>query len=217
MTFGARSLFETYIAICFVLREGRLELGPNLGSPTTEERANLYRAKPVIQQFEKLRALRDSGTLGESINNIDFARHEQEAQAATNSISEAWAERFRGRANYSGLSLRDLVTRFEEPELVNYYNYLYVLQSHAVHAVNASHHERFDEEEGRFVANWFPSVEAVQSSISLGCALLFGCLLELDRVYQFEGPVGTEMGQLQRAVQNLANRPIREFDLGGTG
>lgn len=196
----SRVLFETFIALSFVLQE-KLKISKNLGEVSPETRAKMYLAHGVLKRRKKMRELKADPNWTSTIPNESVI--EANADQAVNDIGDDLADRLMGgNKTYSTLSLRDLITRFEEPaHLLYWYNFLYSDQSQIVHASDPTSQIEFDAESSRFVAKWFGSTDNVGMSLGTNGILIYGCFLKLHEYCSFNENVITELNQLCAEIQ----------------
>ncbi|MEL7500601.1 MAG: DUF5677 domain-containing protein [Planctomycetota bacterium] len=201
----SRTLFETFVAANFVLRE-RLFISNAIGELSAEFRAKLYLAHGILKRYDKMEELKASSQFDSSVPNESVIR--TEAEAATADIGEEWARRLRRRPRtYSSLSLRDLVDRFDEPAYAHWYGFIYSEQSQHVHASDPTSHIKYDEAESRFVVDWFPPIRDIGLSLAVNGILLGGCFLHLNEYCRFEAAVNDELSHLISEMHAFTDQP----------
>jgi len=187
LTIISRSMFETYVAASFVLRDHvALELpGVDDATLTPNARARLYLAFGVINKYEELKKHKSDPDASQVLAGIDPKPFADEANATANDVGQDWAERFRKHPRtYSGLSLRQL-SRKLGPEYLGWYTKVYGDQSKSTHATDFQKHAFYSDSEGRFLARWFPPVDEVQQLVGINGLMLWGCLELLNKHFQF--------------------------------
>lgn len=187
LTIISRSMFETYVAASFVLRDQvALDLsGVNDAVLTQNDRARLYVAFGVINKYEELKKHKSDPDASHVLAAIDPKGFADEADMAASDVVQDWAERFRKHPRtYSGLSLRQLSSKLG-PEYLGWYTKVYGEQSKSTHATDFQKHVFYSKAEGRFLAKWFPSVDEVQQLVGINALMLWGSLDLLNKQFQF--------------------------------
>lgn len=187
LTIISRSMFETYVAASFVLRDHiALDLpGVDNTALTANKRALLYVAFGAINKHEELKKHCLDPDTKQELANIDPKPFEDDANAWANEVGHDWADRFRKRPwTYSGLSLRGLSSKLG-PEFRGWYAKVYGEQSKSTHATDFQKHVVFSQSEKRFLANWFPPVNQVQQLVGINGLMLWGCLELLNKQFHF--------------------------------
>ena len=196
----SRTLFETFVALNFVLQE-KLEISKRIGEVSPKLRAKLYLAHGILKRRMKMHELK----IDPSWNSVQIpngAIIEANANQAVAEIGEEWAKRLTsGAKTYSTLSLRDLISRFDEPAYNYWYNFLYSDQSQIVHASDPTSHFGYDKESSRFMATWFGSTQNLGMSLGTNGLLLYGCFCKLNEYCSFEEDVVSELNQLGACLQ----------------
>jgi hypothetical protein len=206
LTIISRSVFETYVAASFVLRDHvALDLpGVDDAALTPNDRARLYVAFGVINKYEELKKHKFDPDASQVLAGIDPKPFADEANAAANDVGRDWAERFcKHPRTYSGLSLRKLSGKLG-PEYLGWYTKVYGEQSKSTHATDFEEHAFYSNSEGRFLARWFPPVGEVQDLVGCNGLMLWGCLDLLNKQFQFakttEGDLRIVLPLLARVV-----------------
>ncbi len=196
----SRTLFETFVALNFLLQE-KLEISKRIGEVSPELRAKLYLAHGILKRRMKMHELKaDPNWKSVQIPNESVV--EANADQAVADIGEDWARRLtNGAKTYSTLSLRDLISRFDEPAYNYWYNFLYSDQSQIVHASDPTSHVGYDKESSRFMATWFGPTRNLGMSLGTNGLLLYGCFRKLHEYCSFEKDVFDELNQLGADVQ----------------
>ena len=187
LTIMSRSMFETYVAASFVLRDHvALNLpGVDDAALTSNDRARLYLAFGFINKYEELKKHKADPDTSQVLAAIDPKPFADNANDAANDVGQAWAERFRKHPKtYSGLNLREL-SRKLGPEYLGWYMAVYGKQSKSVHAYDFQKHSFLSNPEGRILARWFPPVDEVQRLFGINGLMLWGCLELLNKQFQF--------------------------------
>ncbi|MEK6259151.1 MAG: DUF5677 domain-containing protein [Planctomycetota bacterium] len=187
LTIISRSMFETYVAASFVLRDHiSLDLpGVDDTALTANGRALLYVAFGKINKYEELKKHKLDPDIKQVLASIDPKPFEDDANDAANDVGHDWAERFRKYPRtYSGLSLGKLSSKLG-PEFLDWYTKVYGEQSKSTHATDFQKHVVFSQSEKRFLANWFPPVNQIQQLVGSNGLMLWGCLDVLDKQFHF--------------------------------
>ncbi len=187
LTIISRSMFETYVAASFVLRDHvALDLpGVDDAALTSNDRARLYLAFGFINKYEELKKHKAHPDTSQVLAGIDPKPFADEANAAANDIGQDWAKRFcKGARTYSGLKLRELSSKLG-PEILGWYMAVYGKQSKSTHATDFQKHAFYSSSEDRVLARWFPSVDEVQRLVGINGSMLWGCLELLNKQFQF--------------------------------
>jgi hypothetical protein len=195
LTIISHSMFETYVAASFVLRDHvALDLsGVNDEALTPKERADLYFAFGIINKYEELKKHKTDPDASPVLAGIDPTPFEEEANAAANDIGQDWAARFRKHPRtYSGLSLGKLVSKLG-PEVRGLYSTIYGEQSKSIHATDFQKHIFYSKSESRFLARWFPPVDEIQQLVGLNGLMLWGCLELLNKQFRFAENTETDL------------------------
>ena len=196
----SRTLFETFVASNFVLQE-KLEISKKIGEVSPEFRAKLYLAHGILKRRMKMHELKTDPSWN-SVQIPNEAIIEANADQAVADIGEDWARRLTsGAKTYSTLSLRDLISRFDEPVYNYWYNFLYSDQSQIIHASDPTSHVGYDKESSRFVATWFGSTRNLGMSLGTNGLLLYGCFCKLHEYCSFSEDVASELNQLGAFIQ----------------
>ena len=188
LTIISRSMFETYVAARFVLRDQvALDLpGVNDAALTPNDRARLYVACIAINKYEELKKHKSDPDASLVLASVDPKRFADEADMAASEVGQDWAERFRKHLRtYSGLSLRTLSSKLG-PEYLGWYTKVYGEQSKSTHATDFQKHAFYSKAEDRFLAKWFPSVDEVNQLVGINALMLWGCLDFLNKQFQFD-------------------------------
>lgn len=202
----SRTMFETFVALNFVLKE-RLKISNSIGEVAPELRAKLYVAHGILKMHDKLLELKASRSTSQPIPNESVIQ--SEADLATADIGEEWANRLRRRPRtYSSLSLRDLISRFDEPIFDHWYNFIYSSQSQNVHAADPLAHVKFEGSESRCVADWFAPTASIGLSLATNGLLLGGCLIQLHEYCVFETEVHAKLAKLVNRLEQLTSTSI---------
>lgn len=187
LTIVSRSMFETYVAANFVLRD-YVELGlkgVDDTALTPNDRASLYLAFQYINRYEELKNHLADPDLSKVLLAIDPKPIEENANDAAKDIGQDWAERFRKRPRtYSGLSLKELSSRLG-PNIIRWYTTVYGEQSKATHATDFKNHVVYSDSEMRFQTKWFPPIDHVKHLVGINGLMLWGCLELLDKQFKF--------------------------------
>ncbi|MEL7497624.1 MAG: DUF5677 domain-containing protein [Planctomycetota bacterium] len=195
----SRTLFETFVALNFVLQE-KLEISKKLGKVTPEMRAKLYVTHGILKRRTKMHELKADPNWTSTIPNEFIV--ETNADHAVAEIGEDWAKRLTsGNRTYSTLNLRDLISRYDEPAYNYWYNFLYSDQSQFVHASDPISHIKHDAESSRFVARWFGSTRNLGMSLGMNGLLLYGCFSKLHEYCLFYQDVFAELNRLGGEIQ----------------
>jgi hypothetical protein len=187
LTVISRSMFETYVAASFVLRDHVVLDLPGVDhlALTPNDRARLYLAFGPIYKHEELKRLKSDPDASQVLAAIDPKPFADEANAAANDIGQDWAERFRKHPRtYSGLSLRQLSSKLG-PEYLGWYTKVYGEQSKSIHATDFPKHAFYFNSEGRCVARWFPPIDEVQQLVGMNGLMLWGCFELLNKQFRF--------------------------------
>ena len=187
LTIISRSMFETYVAASFILREHvALDLqGVDDTALTPNDRARLYFAIGVINRYEELKKHKSDPVRSQVLTSIDPKPFEDNANDAANDVGQDWAERFRKHPwTYSGLRLRQLSSKLG-PEYLDWYAKVYGEQSKSVHATDFQKHVVYSDSEDRFLARWFQPIDEVQALVGMNGLMLWGCLELLNKQFQF--------------------------------
>ena len=188
LTIISRSMFETYVAASFVLRDHvALNLpGVNDAALTSNDRARLYLAFGFINQYEELKKHKADPDTSQVLAAIDPKPFADNANDAANDVGQAWAERFRKHPKtYSGLNLQELSSKLG-PEYLGWHAKVYGEQSKSTHATDFPKHAFYSSSEDRFLASWFPPVDEVQQLVGINGLMLWGCLELLNKQFQFD-------------------------------
>ena len=189
------------MAVNFVLQE-KLEISKKVGEVSPEFRAKLYLAHGILKRRTKMRELKANPNCNSVIPNESVI--EANADQSVADIGQDWAEKLAsGSKTYSTLSLRDLITRFDEPVYSYWYSFLYSDQSQTVHASDPTSHIEFDPKSSRFVARWFGSTGNLGMALATNGLLLYGCFRKLHEYCLFEDEVFDELNRLGGDVQIL--------------
>ena len=187
LTIISRSMFETYVAASFVLRDHvALNLpGVDDAALTSNDRARLYFAFGFINKYEELKKHKADPDTSQVLAAIDPKPFADSANDAANDVGQDWAERFRKHPKtYSGLNLRELSSKLG-PEILSWYAKVYGEQSKSTHATDFPKHAFYSSSEDRFLARWFPPVDEVQRLVGKNGLMLWGCLELLNKQFQF--------------------------------
>lgn len=188
MTIISRTMFETFVAANFVLRDHvALGLaGVNDAALKPNDRARLYVAFYAINKFEEVKKHKSDPELAKVLASIDPKSFEDDANAAATGVGQDWAKRFRKHPRtYSGWSLKELSTKLG-PEILGWYVTVYGEQSKATHATDLLKHVIFSETEDRLLARWFPPVGEVRQLVCINGLMLWGCVDLLNKQFHFE-------------------------------
>ena len=195
----SRTLFETFVALNFVLQE-KLHISKKIGETSAEKRAKMYLAHGVLKRRKKMQELKENANWSSPIPNESVV--ESNADHAVSEIGEELASRLMsGAKTYSTLSLRDLISRFDEPSYDYWYDFLYSDQSQIVHASDPMSHIAYDQKSSRFLAKWFGSTGGLGMSLGMNGLLLYGCFVKLHDYCSFDLAVLAELNRLGGEVQ----------------
>ena len=187
LTIISRSMFETYVAASFILRDHvALDLpGVDDTALTPNDRARLYLAFGVINKYEELKKHKSDPVASQVLAGIDPKPFADNANDAANDVGQDWAERFRKHPRtYSGLSLGKLSSKLG-PDIFGWYTSVYGEQSKSTHATDFQNHVFFSDSEDRFLARWLPPIDEVQQLVGKNGLMLWGCLELLNKQFQF--------------------------------
>ncbi|MGV3483357.1 MAG: DUF5677 domain-containing protein [Planctomycetaceae bacterium] len=208
MRIVSRSMFETYVAICFSLRDS-LELGlagVDDTQLTANDRAKLYLAFFPINRYKELQTLLKDPESAKQLANVNESKFAEVAREASEDVGQDWAKRFQNNPRtYSGLSLKSLARQLG-PQFVSWYIAFYSEQSRSTHATDINKHLKYSAEESRFVAAWLPSPDEVCDLVLVNSLMLWGCLDELDRRFQFRGDTRSDLELLLIHLNTLSAR-----------
>jgi hypothetical protein len=184
-----RTLLETVLATLFVLVP-RVEFGIKGFSDndlTSELRARIYVAFPVICKYHDLIAHQADPRFSATLANIDDEKFRQNGAEAEHEIGPFWTARIKRRPRtYSGFTLRELAQKLD-PDLSHWYAGIYGEQSKSIHAIDGISHVRFDVAEQRFLPNWHSSLWDVQGALLAASVLMWRCIVELHNRFSFGG------------------------------
>jgi hypothetical protein len=169
----ARNLFETTLALCFVLqprfrpKRGGRPLAAVKGKPLSRRfRARLYIAnisfekERTLSQWQKTRGLRR--TAKRAVRVI-----EERVKQAESVIGPEWTERLKRSRSYSGLSIKDLAASLK---LTTSYATFYRMASWPTHATDAD--MIFSQESTLDIA---PSPRGIREAAAAASILLCRC------------------------------------------
>jgi len=180
----ARSLFETLLALNFVLRRS-VQLKENGKRIKVERhgrrqpldcgfRTELYLAHYAFDLQRRVKGWKNvSGLKRLSRTWGDPAAIDRDAQQAELAVGPEWTHRLRSRRSFSGLSIRDLADSFG---IVHYYASIYGHQSHLAHGADALSYLDLGDEPSKLSLALAPNTEAVGRILRLGSLLFTGCL-----------------------------------------
>jgi len=195
LTIISRSMFETYVAASFILRDHvALDLpGVDDTALAPNDRARLYVAFGVINKYEELKKHKSDPVTAHVLAGIDSKPFADEANAAANDVGSDWAERFRKHPRtYSGLRLGKLSSKLGS-EYLGWYAKVYGEQSKSVHATDFQKHVVYCNSEERFLARWFPPVDELQQLVGKNGLMLWGCLELLNKQFHFAGSTEADL------------------------
>lgn len=195
LTIISRSMFETYVAASFILRDHvALDLpGVDDTVLAPNDRARLYVAFGVINKYEELKKHKSDPVTAQVLAGIVPKPFADAANAAANDVGPDWAERLRkSPRTYSGLRLGTLSSKLG-PDILGWYMAIYGEQSKSIHATDFPKHAIYSKSEGRFLARWFPSIDEVQQLVGFNGLMLWGCLELLNKQFQFAENTDTDL------------------------
>ena len=187
-TILGRTLFETTLAVLFVLRP-TVTLGIK-GCPdkdlTSDLRAKIYSALQPIAKYRELLKHSSDLRFAQVMAAIDFSKVKAAADRARAEIGPFWTNRLeKSPYTYSGFRLPELAEKLD-PDLSHWYARMYGEQSKPAHAVDAHRHVQWDKVNERMIAKWHSSLWDTQQTLLVGGALLCRCLTELNGRFRFE-------------------------------
>jgi|GEM_PF-3558797 len=191
-----RTAFETSVALLFVLRPTvKLDIDDFDDSLLTSDlRAKIYAAHYSIHRFRDFSRLKSDTRFNTAVRaKVDIEKLKQAAVADERQIGAFWSKRIaRPPRTYSGFNLKELADKLD-PDFSMWYAVAYGLQSKPVHAVDAIHHVKHDEEHGRMLVKWHTSIESVRDLIIAMSGLLLKSFCEFDLRFCFEdSPTGAK-------------------------
>jgi len=183
-----RHLFETTVALAFVLRKrvflrrGGKRSPPVRGKPLNRRlRARLYLANMAFEQERTLDDwLKTRGLKRHARTKLDPKSIRAHAADAVAAIGPEWTDRLKKSRSYSGLSLRDLVGSLR---LKGAYATMYRSTSWSVHG-GADLGQFVVDRDGRSELLLSPSDAWVQPSIGAASLLLILCVSHLDDAFR---------------------------------
>jgi hypothetical protein len=189
MTVLTRSLFETALALEFLMkervvlkREG-IEVDIDPSQPlTTDIRAHLYGARVALMTEKRLKDWGERPELEECMALLgDPGAIAAQAAAAKNAVGEAWWKAL--KKGPAGLTVKDLADSLGVPA---YYVMIYGDQSEVAHAGDAFRHfDMADESHG--LLDLSPSPDGIGGGLRLANLVFLGCLTSVHNRLQF-GP-----------------------------
>ncbi len=204
----ARSLYETVLALQFVLRPNlgievlpgkgkkkfRAILNPDASLPR-DFRAELYRAYSIIRHYEDgKREVEEFGL------QLDLTNAQEMAAEVEKIIGPEWTYVLRNIYSYSGLSVADLA-KATGPELTSWYRRIYGFQSRMAHGANAIRHIKVDSETRLIEPAILAGNEEVSGTLGVGTAMFLCCVATIYENIDL-GPTIT--GLAQAMIQEYA-------------
>lgn len=205
MSLIARSMYEAYVAMCFVFDHSvKLNL-PNVDDTTltNDFRAKLYLAYGAISMYEDFQRHRGNPHIAAELTTVNESNLKRMSDEAEELVGSMWAARFREYPKtYSGLNLSKL-SQCIGGVASGWYQRVYGMQSKTMHATDYHNHMVYREAEGRYVFKWQSEPESIKRTLGLCSLMLWGCVEKLNGRYQFAGDTNTELTSGLALLQSL--------------
>ncbi|MCE9546393.1 MAG: DUF5677 domain-containing protein [Planctomycetia bacterium] len=202
VTMLVRSLFETAMAIQFVIRdEVEIEYGKVTHKPPREVRARMVLAHQPRLKLHKHQQNCKDPTMATALADIP-AEHirnvEEWAAEAESHLAPEWIERMDGNRNtYCGKQIREIATFLEKPNDIPYrriYQGLYNDMSRPAHGMSFMDHIKASPKDGTLSVVWHCDPVALVHSIDMAAMFV---IVGLQSLSDFCGYVPTPVADLE--------------------
>jgi hypothetical protein len=196
MTVLTRSLFETALALEFLMRENvelkrrGKEVEIDSSRPlTTDFRAELYAARTALVAETQLKKWSERPELKGNTSILgDPGEIAAQAATARKMVGEAWWKAL--KKGHAGLHVKDLA---ESLGVISYYLMLYRDQSEVTHAGDALRHFGVADDGSHGLLALSPSVDGVDVALRVACLIFLGCLTSVHSRLSFGDTVDSTL------------------------
>jgi hypothetical protein len=209
MTVLTRALFETALALEFLLKEqvvlkregAAVDIDPSRPL-TTDFRAQLYGARVALMAEKQLKEWSGRPELKNSMDILgDPGTIAAQAAAATSAVGQAWWKAL--KKGPAGLTVKDLA---DSLGVTSYHVMVYGDQSEVAHAGDAFRHFDVAADESHDLLDLSPSPEGIGGRLHLASLVFLGCLTSVHSRLQFGQAVDSALDAFAARLGVPCNR-----------